>query len=110
MSALPNASKEVLTYLFGPPAPKGGGAQSVAKHDQARITSFFTRFPGKPPGTRQQQEELPEAAEAAEPGTEMTRDAASAPEPEPAAECFMGHTRPKKSAFEAEAEEVVLGD
>eukprot|EP00955_Chlamydomonas_euryale_P057598 356843-Chlamydomonas_euryale.AAC.2 len=49
---------------------------------------FFTRPPvhGKLPGTRQQQEEPPEAAEAAEPGTEVTRDAGSAPEPEPAAE------------------------
>eukprot|EP00955_Chlamydomonas_euryale_P080381 363418-Chlamydomonas_euryale.AAC.5 len=42
---------------------------------------------GKPPGTRQQQEEPPEAAEAAEPGTEVTRNAGSAPEPQPAAEC-----------------------
>eukprot|EP00955_Chlamydomonas_euryale_P009080 97203-Chlamydomonas_euryale.AAC.1 len=34
---------------------------------------------------RQQQEEPPEAAEAAEPGTEVPGDAGSAPEPEPAA-------------------------
>eukprot|EP00955_Chlamydomonas_euryale_P046080 353316-Chlamydomonas_euryale.AAC.1 len=88
MSVLPNASKEVLKHLFGPPPPKGGGAQPVAKHDQARITTFFTRtlVPGKPPGTLQQQEEPAEAAEAAEPGTEVTRDAGSGPEPEPAAE------------------------
>eukprot|EP00955_Chlamydomonas_euryale_P076762 362772-Chlamydomonas_euryale.AAC.12 len=67
MSALPNASKEVLEYLFGLLPPKGGGAQPVAKHDQARITLFFTRtpVPGEPPGTRQQQQEPPEAAEAA---------------------------------------------
>eukprot|EP00955_Chlamydomonas_euryale_P082883 363779-Chlamydomonas_euryale.AAC.4 len=32
-------------------------------------------------------EQPPEAAEAAEPGTEVTRDAGSAPEPDPAAEC-----------------------
>eukprot|EP00955_Chlamydomonas_euryale_P070595 360794-Chlamydomonas_euryale.AAC.8 len=67
MSALPNASKEVLKYLFGPPPPKGGVAQPVAKHDQARITPFFNRapVPGKPPGTRQQQEE-PKSCEARE--------------------------------------------
>eukprot|EP00955_Chlamydomonas_euryale_P022131 233740-Chlamydomonas_euryale.AAC.1 len=61
----------------------------MAKHDQARITTFFARtpVPGKPPGTRQRQEEPPEAAEAAEPGTEVTCDAGSAPEPEPVAEC-----------------------
>eukprot|EP00955_Chlamydomonas_euryale_P019763 210650-Chlamydomonas_euryale.AAC.2 len=89
MSALPNASKEVLKYLSGPPPPKGGGAQPVAKHHQARITSFFTRtpVPGKPPGTRQQQGEPPKAAEAAEPGMQVTRDAGSATKPEPAAEC-----------------------
>eukprot|EP00955_Chlamydomonas_euryale_P011193 120890-Chlamydomonas_euryale.AAC.1 len=46
-----------------------------------------TPVPGKRPGTGQQQEEPPEAAEAAELGTEVTRDARSAPEPEPAAEC-----------------------
>eukprot|EP00955_Chlamydomonas_euryale_P047262 353624-Chlamydomonas_euryale.AAC.9 len=79
----------MLKYLVGPPPPKGGGAQPVAKHDQARITPFFTRtpVPGKSSGTRQQQEEPPKAAEAAESGTEVTRDALSAPEPEPAAEC-----------------------
>eukprot|EP00955_Chlamydomonas_euryale_P017120 182705-Chlamydomonas_euryale.AAC.20 len=62
MSALSNASTEVLEHHFGLPPPKGGGAQPVAKHDQARITTFFTRnpVPGKPPGTRQQQEEPPE--------------------------------------------------
>eukprot|EP00955_Chlamydomonas_euryale_P109162 365910-Chlamydomonas_euryale.AAC.17 len=50
---------------------------------------FFTRMPvpGKLPGMRQQQEDPPEAAEAAEPETEMTHDAGSAPEPKPAAEC-----------------------
>eukprot|EP00955_Chlamydomonas_euryale_P078041 363073-Chlamydomonas_euryale.AAC.14 len=75
MSALPNTNKEVLKYLFGPPPPKGGGAQPVAKHDQARITPFFTRtpVPGKLLGTRQQQEEPPKAAEAVEPGAEVTR-------------------------------------
>eukprot|EP00955_Chlamydomonas_euryale_P052780 355276-Chlamydomonas_euryale.AAC.1 len=64
MSALPNASKEVIEYLFGPPPPEGGGAQPVAKHDQARITPFVTRtpVPGEPPGTRQQQQQPPEAA------------------------------------------------
>eukprot|EP00955_Chlamydomonas_euryale_P060304 357676-Chlamydomonas_euryale.AAC.3 len=89
MSALPNASTEVLKYLFGPPPPKGGGAQPVAKHDQARITMFFTQTPvsGKPSGTRQQQEEPPEAAEAAEPGPEVTRDAGSTSEPGPVAGC-----------------------
>eukprot|EP00955_Chlamydomonas_euryale_P106139 365684-Chlamydomonas_euryale.AAC.1 len=45
MSALPDASKQVLKHLFGPPPPKGGGSQPVAKHDQARITTFFTRTP-----------------------------------------------------------------
>eukprot|EP00955_Chlamydomonas_euryale_P068657 360194-Chlamydomonas_euryale.AAC.2 len=88
MSALPNASKEVPKHLFGSPPPKGRGAQPVAKHDQARITMFFTRMPvpGTPPGMRQQQEDPPEAAEL---GTEVMRDAgsASAPAPEPAAEC-----------------------
>eukprot|EP00955_Chlamydomonas_euryale_P019981 213030-Chlamydomonas_euryale.AAC.1 len=61
----------------------------MAKHDRARITPLSMRkpVPGKPPGTRQQQEKPPEAAEAAEPGTEVTRDAGSAPAPEPAAEC-----------------------
>eukprot|EP00955_Chlamydomonas_euryale_P098506 365151-Chlamydomonas_euryale.AAC.7 len=42
---------------------------------------------GMPPGTRQQQEDPFEAAEAAEPGTEVTRDAGSALQPEPAAAC-----------------------
>eukprot|EP00955_Chlamydomonas_euryale_P073464 361752-Chlamydomonas_euryale.AAC.2 len=37
MSALPNGSKEVLKYLFGSPSPKSGGAQPVAKHDQANV-------------------------------------------------------------------------
>eukprot|EP00955_Chlamydomonas_euryale_P103126 365467-Chlamydomonas_euryale.AAC.31 len=75
------------SVLFGPPPAKGRGAQPVAKRDQARITLFFTRtpVPGKPLGTRLQQEEPPEAAEAAELGTEVTRDAGSAPPP--AAEC-----------------------
>eukprot|EP00955_Chlamydomonas_euryale_P064167 358867-Chlamydomonas_euryale.AAC.3 len=84
MSALPNASKEVPEHLFGPSPPKGGGAQLMAKHGQARITTFFTRtpVPGKPPGTRKQQEDPPEAAEAAALRTDVTRDAGSAPEPE----------------------------
>eukprot|EP00955_Chlamydomonas_euryale_P002496 27233-Chlamydomonas_euryale.AAC.1 len=66
MSALPDASKQVLKHLFGPPPPKGGGSQHVAKHDQPRITTFFTRtpVPDKPLGTRQQQEDPPEAVEA----------------------------------------------
>eukprot|EP00955_Chlamydomonas_euryale_P071183 360990-Chlamydomonas_euryale.AAC.3 len=65
MSALPDASKQVLKHLFGPPPPKGGGSQPVAKLDQARITTFFTRtpVPGKPPGARLQQEEPPESRE-----------------------------------------------
>eukprot|EP00955_Chlamydomonas_euryale_P026427 278821-Chlamydomonas_euryale.AAC.2 len=63
MSALPGASKQVLKQLFGPPPPKGGGSQPVGMHDQARITTFFMRTPvhGKPPGTRHQQEDPPEA-------------------------------------------------
>eukprot|EP00955_Chlamydomonas_euryale_P085888 364173-Chlamydomonas_euryale.AAC.10 len=88
-SALPDASKKVLKHLSGPPLSKGGGAQPVAKHDHARIATFSTRtpVPGKPPGTRQRQEDPPKAAAAAEPETEVTRDAGSAPEPEPPAKC-----------------------
>eukprot|EP00955_Chlamydomonas_euryale_P004173 43330-Chlamydomonas_euryale.AAC.3 len=63
----PTREKRCLSTSAGPPPPKGGVAQPLAKHDQAKITTLFTRtpVPGKLPGTPQQQEDrcrsLPQA-------------------------------------------------
>eukprot|EP00955_Chlamydomonas_euryale_P042194 352231-Chlamydomonas_euryale.AAC.6 len=86
MSTLPNASKGVLEYLFGPPRPR---ARVPSPWPSMTRPTFFTRtpVPGKPPGAQQEKEEPPEAAKAAEPGTEVTRDPGSEPAPAPAAEC-----------------------
>eukprot|EP00955_Chlamydomonas_euryale_P078971 363226-Chlamydomonas_euryale.AAC.5 len=72
--------KRLSTSLARHPS-KGGGCRAQEgrkKHAQARITTLFARMAvsGEPPGAQQPHGQPPKAAEAAEPGKQLTLEAA----------------------------------